>query len=128
MKSSQHNSSNHDPSQEEDQLWELLGKSAPIQAPTNFVQNTVRAARLSQEPARPSILSWLTKPIVTLCAATALIVITAMVTLPSDTETSAPRIGSTANTDADWLNEAMLTTATEDPNLFSESELVALIF
>jgi len=131
MDNPQHISSDFDPSLEDDQLWDVLGKTSSTEAPSNFVQNTVRAARLSnEEPKRTKIFSWLTKPAFTLGGLTAVVAITLFfLNQQSGDETFTDlSSGSNESVESDWLQQDMLTAAVEDPELFSDEEIVALVF
>jgi hypothetical protein len=47
--------------EENDDLWSLLGKTRPVKVSSAFVQNALRAARMSPAPARePGLIEWLT--------------------------------------------------------------------
>jgi hypothetical protein len=47
---------NHD---EHDNLWELLGRARPAKARPAFVQNVLRAVRMSQPEREPGFFEWL---------------------------------------------------------------------
>lgn len=47
---------NHD---EHDQLWELLGRARPVKARPAFVQDVLRAVRMSKPEREPGFFEWL---------------------------------------------------------------------
>ncbi len=48
-----------DANNERDELWELLGKAKPAPAQPAFVQNVLRAVRMSQPEREPGFFEWL---------------------------------------------------------------------
>jgi len=119
----------HDPALEDDTLWETLAKSPSRNAPANFAQNTMRAARLSQESTRASWRNLLIKPTLAFGGAIAVIAIGAFVLFEPGNDNSPAEVASTTgNNESDWLNEALISTAIEKPDLFTDAEIVAMIF
>ncbi len=122
-------SNDHDPTLEGDTLWETLAKSPSLDAPANFVQNTMRAARLSQESTRTSWRNLFIKPTLAFGGAIAVIAIGAFVIFGSGNDNSpAVAASTTVTNESDWLNEALISTAIEKPDLFTDAEIVAMIF
>lgn len=80
-----------------DPLWNLLGKTKPVEPRPNFVQNVVRAAR--QTPQERGILAWLkswwqdqeSAPALAAWGAVAVVALLAL-SLAFTSETSAPQV------------------------------------
>ncbi len=109
----------HDSSLEGDALWDSLDQNPQHQPSPNFVQNTVRAARLSKGEHK-SWAALFTKPAFALSGVTAALVLG----FSLFTNQEAP----VADTGSEWYNAALLSAAGDAPELFSDTELVAMIF
>lgn len=130
MDKSQHISPDFDPSLEDDQLWDVLGNASSAAPSETFVQNTVRAARLSEDR-KPSVLSLLAKPVFAAGGLIALIAIIATIHFTSQPGNSGNTIANPDDApaqEADWLEQDLLSVAAEDPELFSDEEIVAMVF
>lgn len=129
----------HDAELENDPLWSLLdegSKSAPSPA---FVQDTLRRTRLEQEE-QPWWKTFFASPVRSVslaCAGTAAAVAALVLAFPGEPAPEeshqATAVVQPATTD-EWkdLEDAIaagaLTDAAEDPSLFSDQEIVALLY
>ncbi len=144
------NSSQHDHHAEQDAVWDLLNQASSAEPSPSFVQNTVRAARLSA----PTPSRWqqlLTHPALIAPSCAALVfgailfwpasdapsladhsepssLVQTPVEAPQSTPTPEITPTPSADTEQTWLDTQLLATACTQPELFSDSELVALIF
>ena len=118
------NAPDYDESVEGDALWDMLGNAPQTAASPTFVQNTVRAARLSQAETTPL---WKKLMIPAIAAPTlAVVVIGLFLSQPSNEPSSLAQQDHAES--ADWLDNALLASAAERPELFSDEELVSLVF
>ena len=122
--------SDHDPKLEDDVIWETLSKSPTQKASSAFTQNTVRAARLSQDATTSNWHRIFSSPTVAIGAITAVVTISAIFLLGGDNQHSLQLAGTsdTTTSQADWLNEALINTAIEEPDLFTDTEVIAMVF
>jgi len=119
------NAPDYDELVEGDALWDMLGKAPQTAASPTFVQNTVRAARLSQAESTPL---WKKLMIPAIAApALAVVVIGLFLSQPNSESPSSLAQQDHAES-ADWLDNALLASAAERPELFSDEELVSLVF
>ena len=120
--------------EENDALWSLLKEASPQKASPAFTQNVLREARLStneknspfKRPFKPSIF------VSSVALAVLLIGLISFNTLLPDQDVSISQV-TTENTIAEdtvatWIDDTLLTAAIENPELFSEEEIVAMIF
>ena len=120
-------------SSKEDQVWDLLLESKPKEASSSFSQNVLREARLSGSQESPSWFSQLMIPQVALPVCAVFLFTFILTGLKSNeeseitiqTEQQESEVEATSET---WYNEALFSTAIENPELFSDEELVAMIF
>ncbi len=121
---------------EKDDVWNLLGDTTPRNPSPRFVQDTLRRVRMDGETKNSPWWNALfsPKPLIGIAGA-ALAAIAIVISLPSDSGTPS----STANTDPvsveDWQDDLedavaseLLSSAAEDPTLFSDGEIVALLY
>ena len=132
---------NHLPSDFDDELdgdavWNLIDQSSSLEPSGSFTQDTLRRSRL-EETGKSSWWQKILTPIgLVSISGTAVAAIALMVALKADpTPVTPPPIADhkPAPTEEwseleDQLASALLVTASEDPSLFSDEELVALLF
>ena len=122
---------------EKDALWELLQNAPPPPAPPHFVQNTLR--RLRADSDRPESTWWhsLLRPKPLLGTATlALAALALLLSLPTQPKLTpdTPLTSHPPDPSPGWeeLEEAiaseLLTHAAADPQLLTDSELLAILF
>jgi len=121
---------------EQDAVWNLLGDSSPSNPSPRFVQDTLRRVRL--ENAAPKASWWKSllapKPLISMAGA-ALAAVAIILSLPSTPDTPTQIADTTPEVVEDWqsnLNDAvaseLLSSAAEDPSLFTDGEIVALLY
>ncbi len=131
MKEEQHQNT-HSP--KDDALWELLAEAKPTKASPVFAQNVLREARLSTNE-KDSPLKRFFKPSIFVSSAAFAVLLIGLIsfnTLLPDQDVSISQV-TTENTIAEdtvatWIDDTLLTAAIENPELFSEEEIVAMIF
>jgi len=121
---------------ESDAIWDLLADATPGEPSSRFLQDTLRRARL--EPAsRPWWKSLTTRRIWTVSLATtgtAAAVIALIISFPSDPPPVEQTTSIQPTAPAQWteledaLASEVLTEAAENPSLFSDQEIVALLY
>ena len=119
-----------------DAVWNLIDQSSSLEPSGSFTQDTLRRSRL-EETGKSSWWQKIFTPIgLVSISGTAVAAIALMVALKADpTPVTPPPIADhkPAPTEEwseleDQLASALLVTASEDPSLFSDEELVALLF
>ncbi len=117
-----------------DAIWNLVDKASVNQPSPTFVQDTLRRARLA-EPEKTSWCQKLLSPVGLLGASSAAIACVALIfTLNSEPAAVTPEIVKQSTPTQEWseledaLASELLVSASEDPSLFSDAELVALLF
>lgn len=127
---------NHFPDLEneaDDAVWDLLAQAPPQPASPTFTQDVLRARRLSEEEKGFSWKALFTSPALALPVCAALVLFGIILFKPASVEKS-PVVAETVIIQANeveedtWLDEALLATALEEPELFTDEELVAMIF
>ena len=132
---------NHLPSDFDDELdgdavWNLIDQSSSLEPSGSFTQDTLRRSRL-EETGKSSWWQKILTPIgLVSISGTAVAAIALMVALKADPTPVTPSLivdHKPAPTEEwseleDQLASALLVTASEDPSLFSDEELVALLF
>lgn len=120
--------------EENDALWNLLKEASPKKASPVFTQNVLREARLSTNEKNSPLKRFFKISIFVSSAALAVLLIglISFNTLLPDQDISISQV-TTGNTTAEdalstWIDDTLLTAAIEDPELFSEEEIVAMIF
>ena len=123
------------PLSKDDALWQLLEHGSQQEVASSFVTDTVRAARLSAQPScqercrrlftQPATLVGTSIAVVALCVG--------IISFSGNTgAAAAPALVDAATPYEDdatlWLQGNLLATAAEQPDLFTEAEIVALIF
>ena len=136
------NHSNHDlpdfdADLEQDAVWNLLGESTPADPSPRFVQDTLRKVRLDE--AAPEKAVWwksllFSKPLIGITGA-ALAAVAVFVSLPTTQDSPETITNTTPEVIDDWqsdLHDAvaveLLSSAAEDPTLFTDEEIVALLY
>lgn len=115
---------------ENDALWDLLGKAPAQRASGSFTQNVLRANRLAMEEKPPSWWSFFSRPAFSLTAL-AVVVTGVLFFLNTDAGKISESIADAPVEDSAqeaWMEEALLETALEQPDLFTDEELVTMIF
>ena len=121
---------------ENDPVWTLVDDAKAPEAGPMFARNVMREIRLSEQERTPWWKSLLSpKPLVAgaLAAAAAVAVIASLDFGPAEgpgvAETpSAPEAPPVVQEVDDLLNEELLMTASEDPSVFSDEALVAMLY
>jgi hypothetical protein len=120
---------NHD---EQDNLWQLLGRARPAKARPAFVQNVLRAARMSEPEREAGFFEWLRQGWnwLAMTAAVAVIVLVAIGSQPKQPAASAIAAHEAAVIDAalrsgDFavVNNLDVLLALDDSNVWLESSL-----
>ena len=115
---------------ENDPVWRLLDQAPPPEPGPLFVRNVLREVRLAEAACRPWWQGLLApKPLAAGAlgaAALAALVIWTSPT-PQTAETPEPEPAATNPVEA-LLEEELLLTAAEDPSVFSDEQLVALLY
>ena len=124
---------------EEDEVWSLLDKSAPPQAGPLFSRNILREIRL--EESQPSRSFWTRLPWARFALPVALLFLIALglVSIGPEKGNSPDSANSLANNTSSQgqesaplvealLEEELLIAAADHPELFSDEDLVALLF
>jgi len=121
---------------ESDAIWDVLADATPGEPSPRFLQGTLRRARLEPgsqpwwKPLRPRKI-W-TASLATLGTAAALIAL--IISRPSDPTPVKQTTSTSTTAPAQWseledaLASAVLAEAAENPSLFSDQELVALLY
>ena len=119
-----------------DTVWNLIDQSSTLEPSGSFTQDTLRRARL-EESEKTSWWQKIFSPagLVSL-SGTAIAALALMVALKADPTpvTPSPVTNNEPAPTEEWseledqLASALLVTASEDPSLFSDEELVALLF
>lgn len=133
-----HNLPDFDDELENDAVWNLLEEATPSNPSSRFAQDTLRKIRLEgdtdlgKSPWWKSIFS--VKPLIGMAGA-AIAAVAIIVSLPSEPESPAPIADNNPEAVDDWqkdLDDAvaseLLSSAAEDPSLFSDEEIVALLY
>jgi len=119
-------------SPQEDAVWKLLSEAKPMETSPAFTQNVLRAVRQSGTQESTTWWNKLLSPKVALpaCAALALALIIGLQSPETAKNTvQGPTQPSNLEVEAEsWYDDALLSTAVENPELFSDEELVAMIF
>ena len=119
-----------------DAVWNLIDQSSSLEPSGSFTQDTLRRSRL-EETGKSSWWQKILTPIgLVSISGTAVAAIALMVALKADPTPVTPSLivdHKPAPTEEwseleDQLASALLVTASEDPSLFSDEELVALLF
>lgn len=119
-----------------DAVWNLIDQSSSLEPSGSFTQDTLRRTRL-EETGKSSWWQKILTPIgLVSISGTAVAAIALMVALKADPTPVTPSLivdHKPAPTEEwseleDQLASALLVTASEDPSLFSDEELVALLF
>lgn len=127
----------HDPGLEDDTLWTVLDQASRSEPSPAFLQDTLRRARLepTATPWWKSLFSSLPVRIVSFASAGTAIAALALVLSSPDApapETPVSQVEPTAPAEWNELENALaaevLTEAAEDPTLFSDQEIVALLY
>lgn len=123
-----------DPLLEEDEVWSLLNTSPPEQASPFFSRNVLRSLRKSEAQApqtTPSPFVWLRFAFPAIIALLILLGLFSGVTQPLTPESRTAEVvsdnSSIAQVEAAF-EEELLAAAADYPELFSDDELVALLF
>lgn len=130
MKEEQHQN-NHSP--KDDALWELLAEAKPTKATPVFAQNVLRETRLSTSEKDSPLKRFFKPSIFVPSAALAVLLIGGLISfnmrLPEQ-EVSQVKTEESPSRDAvsTWIDDTLLAAAIENPELFSEEEIVAMIF
>ncbi|MEJ6581157.1 MAG: hypothetical protein QNL33_19065 [Akkermansiaceae bacterium] len=121
---------------ENDAIWDVLAEATPGEAPPRFLQDTLRRARL-EPAARPGWRSlgirgiW-TASLTTLGTAAAVVAL--IISLPSDPTPVEQTTSTQTTAPTQWLEledalaSEVLTEAAENPAMFSDQEIVALLY
>jgi hypothetical protein len=126
------NSPYHDDSFESDAVWQLLDQAVPRTASVGFVADTVRAARLEGQ-ARPGWWHhlWSPAPLAGLAATAVAAAVAIMVAIPRQQAGSGDGVVVTPADSFESIQqlaeEETLTAALQNPEDFSDAELVYLI-
>lgn len=124
---------NHLPDPEndtDDAVWDLLAQAPPQQASPTFAQNVLRARRLSEEKKGFSWKAFFTSSAIALPVCAALVLFGIIFFKPASND-STPEVVENIMEEViedTWLDDALLATALEEPELFTDEELVAMIF
>lgn len=122
---------------EKDDVWNLLEDTTPSNPSPRFGQDTLRRIRLEADQAEKSpwwksIFS--PKPLIGFAGAV-VAAIAIVVSLPSEPVSPTPIVKTTPENVDDWQSELedavaseLLSSAAEDPTLFSDGEIVALLY
>lgn len=133
-----HNLPDFDDDLENDAVWNLLEEATPSNPSPRFTQDTLRKVRLEGDAGADKSPWWKSlfsvKPLIGMAGA-ALAAVAIIVSIPSETESTTPVADNTPETTDDWqkdLDDAvaseLLSSAAEDPSLFSDEEIVALLY
>jgi uncharacterized membrane protein YdfJ with MMPL/SSD domain len=127
------------PTPEDDALWEILGKSPPPEASAFFSRNVMREIRLSeQEPRsfwqkfvaslrRPSIVTGVAAALIALVTILCVTLVPHSQSNSSELANAAPS-GKSKQTLTNYLDEELLLVAADEPDLFSDEEVIAMLF
>ena len=117
-----------------DAVWNLVDQASSLQPSATFVQDTLRRARLESAEK----VNWWQKifsPVGLLGASSAALAVIALVfTLNSDPTPATPEVVVQPEATEEWteledaLASELLVSVSEDPSLFSDAELLALLF
>ncbi len=117
-----------------DTVWSLVDRSSNAQPSPTFVENTLRRTRLAHSE-KTSLWQKFFSPIGLLGTSSAALAALALVfTLNSQPSVSTPDIVIQDEPTQEWteledvLATELLVSATEDPSLFSDAEVIALLF
>jgi hypothetical protein len=116
---------------ETDAVWQLLEQATPSTASPRFAADTLRVARLLEQPAPWWKRIFAPAPLAGLAAATAAIAFAVVPLLPSRTVANAPALAALDSPQAvaiqDIAETETLVAAVDQMDDFSDNELVSLI-
>lgn len=117
---------------EKDALWQLLGESSPQQASPLFSRNILRKIRL-QEEAKPFWKKFFRPQFVLPVTAASLIALACVPLLTSPDASSPETVSGSLVTEqpstlVSYLDEELLLAAADEPSLFSDDEVIAMLF
>jgi hypothetical protein len=120
---------------DQDPVWELVDQVEPAQASPLFSRNVLREIRLSEDRALPWWKRFLSsKPLVasSLAGAAAVAI---LLSVGPDASSTDPSMAGGATTEeiplaelSEELDQELLIAAAEDPDLFSDEQLLALLY
>lgn len=111
------------------EVWNLLDQSTETEVSPAFTQNVLRAARMAAPENKSWISSFMNPAVIS--AGVAVVLITAVFTFKSfqaESDVGSIPVAETEEVENLWYAEALLNTALENPELFSDEDLVAMVF